>query len=103
MERTCSHTGPAWPTKHGGNVRSPTIAALRRIVCQKIKAAGNEIDELKFCHRPHAHQACAARCADDRSFRNRGIDYTLFSKMIDEPFSDFESAAINADVFADHE
>src|SRR5947208_7739616 len=100
MKRTRAHAGTAWATKHRGNVSAPTITALGRVVRQQIKTARNKIDELKFGDRPHAHQSRAASRADNCRFGNRRIDHPLFAELIDQTVSDFERAAIRADVFA---
>src|SRR5262245_1239860 len=99
MKWSRAHAGATRPAKDRGNICAPAITALGRIVGQQIEAAGNKIDELKLSDRLHAHQPGATRGADDRSFRNWRVDNALRAKVIDEAFSYFESAAINAYVF----
>ena len=103
MKRARAHTRPAWPAKHCGNIRAPAITTLRRIIGQQIEATRNEINELKLGDRFHSHQRRAARRADDRRFRDRCIDHSLLAEAIDQSFRDFEGAAIDAHIFADHE
>src|SRR5438876_6324877 len=101
MKRARAHARAARPAKYRRNVRAPAIAALGRIICQQIKAAGNEIDELKLSHWPQAHQPGATGRADDRGFRDGRVDHALRTEVIDDSFGNFECAAIYADVFAD--
>src|SRR6185369_10205605 len=102
MKRPRTYSRSAWTTKHRRNAGAPAISTLRRVVCQQIEARGNEIDKLKLSDRSHAHQRCATRCADDRAFRDRRVDHAFLAKLIDQSVSDFERAAIRADVFTDH-
>ena len=45
----------------------------------------------------------ATGSANNRSFRNRRVDYAFFAKLIDQAISDFERAAIKTNVFTDDE
>src|SRR5690242_19118224 len=103
MKWARSYPCPTRPAKHRRNISAPAIATLRRVVRQQIETARDEIDELKLSDRFHAHQARAACGTDDRGFRDRGINHARFAEVIDQTVSDFEGAAVRANVFADDE
>src|SRR6185436_18501899 len=100
MEWTGTHTRAAWSTKYSRQSSAPAVTTLRRVVRQQIEARGNEIDKLKLCDRPHAHQRCATRCPDDRAFRDRRVNHSFFAKLVEQSIGNLERAAIHADVLA---
>ena len=67
---------------HAGAVAIP---ARRGEVRQHVEAARDEIDELDFTDRPHAHVRRADRGADDRRFRDRRVDDARLAELSCSP------------------
>src|SRR5262249_45714648 len=68
-----------------------------------VERTGNEVGELHFCYRPHAHQGGADRGSHDSGLRNRRVDHAPLAESFEHSCGDFEGAAINADVLAKDE
>src|SRR5205823_10937257 len=79
------------------------VMRLGHHVDDLVEGAANEVYELEFGHRPHARKRCAKSRAYDGRFGNRSINHALRAKVVDESISDFERAAIDANVFANTE
>ena len=76
---------------------------LRRHVHDLVKAAGDEIHELHFDHRPHAHQRRADGRAHDGRLGDGRVDHPILAELLQHPGRHLERAAIDADVFAQTE
>jgi hypothetical protein len=68
-----------------------------------VEAAGDEIGELHFRHRPQPHEAGADGRADNGAFGNGRIHDALLAEVLEESRGHFECAAVNADVLAQQE
>jgi hypothetical protein len=74
-----------------------------RLVQQLIKRHEQKIDELHLANRPHPYKRRADRRAYNRCFRNGCIAHTLRPEPLQQPCSDAESTAQDADVLAHDE
>src|SRR5215208_201562 len=101
MEWTRAHARTTWTTKNRRYGGAPAVTTLRSVISKQIEAGGNKVDELKLCNRAHSHQRGATCCSNNRAFGNWSVDHTFFAKLVDQAVSDFERAAVCADVFAD--
>src|SRR5947209_17151443 len=90
----------AWTTKHSRDVCAPAIATLRCIVGQHVKPCGDEVYELKLRDGSHPHKRRTASRADNRRFRNRRVNHTVFAKLVQESIRHLERTAIDAHVLA---
>src|SRR5215213_7823710 len=102
MEWTRSHTRAAWTTKHRRQSSAPAITTLRSVVRKQVESSGNKIYKLKLGNGTHTHQRRATRRTNDRAFGDRRVDHSFFTKLIKQSISNFERAAICADVLANH-
>ena len=80
--------------------RSPEIVRLGDHVGDLVEGAADEVHELKFGDRPHAGERRSESRANDGGLGDGRVDNALGAKAVDEPVGHFESAAVNADVFA---
>ena len=103
MERAAVNAAAARSANHDGNAGAPAIAAFRGEVRDLIEGAGNEIGELHFGDGPHSHQRRADRRADDSGFGDRRVDDAPLAESLEHAGGDFESAAVDADIFAKDE
>src|SRR6185503_10369155 len=98
MEWTRSNARTTWTTKNCRQPGAPAIATLRGVVRKQVETGGNEIDKLKLSDRSHSHQRRATSCANDRAFGNGCVDNSFFTKLVEQPVSNFERAAISANI-----
>src|SRR4029077_10770848 len=79
----------------------PKVVALGDEIGELVEAASDEIDELHFADRAQAEIAHAASGADDGALADGRIDHALPAETLEQAFAGLESAAVDADVFAD--
>ncbi len=91
------------PAQHHRNRRAPAEMRLGQHVRDLIEGATDEVHELEFGHRPHAGESGAEAGVHDGHLRDGCVHHALGAKTIDQPFRNFERAAVNTDVFADAE
>ncbi len=101
MKRAAMHAAAGRPADHHGHRRTPQIVRFRDEVGDLIEAAGDEIDELHFGDRAQAEKAHAAGGADDGGFGDGRFDHAFAAEFGQQAVGDFESSAVDADVFAD--
>src|SRR6266487_2561975 len=102
MKRASAQARPAGTTKHCRDTRTPAITAFGGVVRQEIKSGRYEIDKLKLGNWTHTHQCCPAGSADNRSFRNRRINYASFAELIEQTICNLERSPIEANIFANN-
>ena len=88
---------------HQRDRRAPAVVALGGEVGDLVEGAGDEVHELQLANRAQAEVAHADGRADDGALSNRCFDDALAAELCQKTFGDFERAAVNADVFADHQ
>src|SRR5262245_52489062 len=103
MEGSAMNTATARSTDDDRNACAPAVSTLCCEIRNLIESAGNEIRELHFRDRPHPHQCGANGRSHNSRFRNRRIDDAPLAKSLEHACSDFERAAVNADIFAEDE
>ncbi len=82
---------------------APAIVSFGDHVDDLVESAADEIHELKLGYRTHAGERSAEGGAHDGRFRDGSVDNALGAEAIDEAVGDFESSAVDADVFAETE
>src|SRR4051812_10833303 len=68
-----------------------------------VEGATDEVHELELGDRAHARERGAEAGIDDRHLRDWRIDHAFGSEAVDQALSNFERAAVHADVFANTE
>src|SRR6266436_1872350 len=76
---------------------------LRDHVADLVEGAADEVHELEFADGAHAGERRSEGRAYDGGLGDGRVDDALGTEAVDEPVSDFEGAAVNADVFAEAE
>src|ERR1035438_9082303 len=97
------HVASARPAQNHGSGRSPAVVGFCGHVDDLIEGAADEIHELKFGDGAHSSERRSESRADDRRLRDGSVDHALGSEAIDEAVGDLESAAVDADIFAEAE
>jgi hypothetical protein len=103
VERAAVNAAAGGRAHHHGHGRAPAIAALGGEIDDLVEAAGDEIGELHFGHRPQSHQARADGRAGDGRFGDGRIDHALLAEMLEKAGGHLERAAVHADVLAQQE
>jgi len=103
VKRPTMDVTAAGPANDQRRRSTPTVMRLGNHVYDLIEGTADEIHELKFGHGPHAGERSAKGGAHDGRFGNRRINHTLGSEAVDETARDFESTAVDANVFANTE
>src|SRR5262249_26514478 len=100
VKRAAMHAAAGRPANNHRSRRIPEIVSFGHKVRDLVECAHDEIDELHLANRTQAQIAHAASRADDGRFADRRIDDAFPAETLEQSFAGFESAAIDADVFA---
>src|ERR1700730_7210299 len=92
VEWSAVNATAGWRTNHDRDTRSPAVTALGCETDNLVVAAGDEVRELHFSHRPQAHQAGADGCTDDGRFGNRSVHYAALAESLQKSGGNFERA-----------
>src|SRR6266849_4912191 len=76
---------------------------LRHHVADLVEGAADEVHELEFGDGAHAGERRSEGRAYDGGLGDGRVDDALGAEAVDKTVGDFESAAVNADVFAEAE
>src|SRR6202050_3514346 len=91
-----SAAGAAQDQRRG---RAPEIMRLRDHVADLVEGAADEIHELEFGDGAHPGERRSEGRAYDGGLGDGGVDDALGAEAIDESVGDFETSAVDADVF----
>ena len=91
--------------QHHGTGQPPlrSVAQPRGVIHQLIDAGVNKAHELDFAHGPQPLRRHADAKSADQQLRKRRVDHPLGAEALLQPGGGAEDAAVDADVFAEHQ
>ena len=95
------HVATTRPAQHQRCGRAPAVVRRRDHVDDLIEGAADEIHELELGDRTQAGKRRPKRRAYDGRLGDGRVDHALGAEAVDEAVGDFESSAVDADVFAE--
>src|SRR5438874_319225 len=98
MKRSTAYVAAARTADNHWARKKGAVACRRDVVRQDVVGVRDEVDELHFDNRTQAHMRCACRRADDADFRDRRIDDTRLTELVEESVGNLERAAVSPDV-----